>query len=298
MSRFVTMQDGLRVHVREYGTCRAPGLPVVCLAGLVRTVATFEHLAPVLASGPPSRRVIAIDSRGRGQSDYDSNPANYCIAVELADLVRVLNARAVGPAVFVGSSRGGLLTMLFGAMHPTAIAGVVLYDIGPVVEPKGLARIKGYVGKLPQPRNIEEGADMLRRMNNTRFPKLTEEQWLGIARRAWRTAKGGLEPTYDVRLAHVFDGLDLERPLPTLWNEFDSLANVPMLVVHGANSDILSAGTVKAMRERRAKMEIIEIADQGHVPLLEGDDLLRQIARFVESCEVASRATPAIDPAT
>ena len=285
MSRFVTMPDGLRLHVREYGTRRAPGLPVVCLAGLVRTVATFEHLAPVLASGPPSRRVIAIDSRGRGQSDYDSNPENYCIPVELADLVSVLHARAVGPAVFVGSSRGGLLTMLFGAMHPNAIAGIVLYDIGPVIEPKGLARIKEYVGKLPQPRNIEEAADMLRRMNKARFPKLTEEQWLGIARRAWRTAKGGLSPTYDVRLARAFDGLDLERPLPTLWKEFDLLADVPMLVVHGANSDILSAATVKAMRERRAKMGIIEIADQGHVPLLEGDDLLRQIACFVTTCK-------------
>lgn len=94
-----------------------------------------------------------------------------------------------------------------------------------------------------------------------------------------------LAPTYDVRLAHAFDGLDLERPLPTLWKEFDLLADVPMLVVHGANSDILSAATVKGMRERRAKMEIIEIADQGHVPLLEGEDLLRQIACFLTTCK-------------
>ncbi len=150
---FVTAQDGLRLHVRDYGSRIASALPVVCLPGLARTVADFDALAEALADGAPPRRVIAIDSRGRGQSDYDSNAENYNLAVELGDVVAVLTALDAGEAVFIGSSRGGILTMLLGVAHPTAVAGVVLHDIGPVIEAKGVARIKSYVGKLPQPRS-------------------------------------------------------------------------------------------------------------------------------------------------
>jgi pimeloyl-ACP methyl ester carboxylesterase len=256
-------------------------------------VADFAELAPALAAGPTRRRVIAIGSRGRGLSEYDSNPENYNFVVELGDIVSVLTALAIGPAIFVGSSRGGILTMLLGAAHPTAIAGVVLHDIGPVIEPKGLARIKGYVGKLPQPRSFEEGADILRRVMSAQFPKLSADQWLAAARRAWQMKDGALVPTYDVRLARALASIDLERPIPPLWNQFDTLAGVPMLVIRGGNSDILSSATVAAMRARRANMELIEVADQGHAPLLEGEDLLRGVVRLVEDCEVASRRTPA-----
>src|SRR5208282_2715046 len=291
-SLFVSAQDGLRLHVREYGTRSAPGLPVVCLPGITRTVADFDELAPALATASPRRRVIAIDSRGRGLSDYDSNPENYNFGVELADIISVLIALAIGPAIFVGSSRGGILTMLLGAAQPTAIAGVVLHDIGPVVEPKGLARIKGYVGKLPQPRSFEDGADILRRFMSAQFPNLTADQWLAAARRAWQMKHNALVPTYDVRLARALASIDIERPIPPLWNEFDTLAGVPMLVIRGTNSDILSSAAVAAMRARRKKMELIEVADQGHAPLLEGEDLLQGIVRFVQDCEVANRRTP------
>ena len=110
--------------------------------------------------------------------------------MELGDLVAVLTALAVGPAVFIGSSRGGLLAMQLGVAHPTAIAGVVLHDIGPVIEPKGLARLRSYVGKLPQPRNFEEGAEILRLLFHGQFPKLTGEQWLAAAHRTWQTREG------------------------------------------------------------------------------------------------------------
>ncbi|MGC2076356.1 MAG: alpha/beta hydrolase, partial [Xanthobacteraceae bacterium] len=170
-STFISAQDGLRLHVREYGSRATPGVPVVCLPGLTRTTADFDALAPALAYGRPERRVIAIDSRGRGQSEYDSNPQNYNLAVELADVVSVLTAIELGQAVFVGSSRGGLLSMLLAVAHPNLLAGVVLHDIGPVLEPKGLARIKSYVGKLPQPGSFAEGAEILRRLFDAQFPK-------------------------------------------------------------------------------------------------------------------------------
>ena len=284
-STFVTVQDGLRLHVREYGRRVAPGVPVVCLPGLARTVADFEALAPALASDARhNRRVIAIDSRGRGRSDYDSNPANYNLAVELADVATVLTALGVEPAVVVGSSRGGILAMLLGVAHPTALAGVVLHDIGPVIELSGLARIKSYVGKLPQPRSFEDAAAILRRLFGPQFPKLTSEQWIAAALRTWRLTDGGLTPTYDVQLAQTLAGIDMERPLPPMWNEFETLSRVPLLVIRGANSDILSAATVDAMAARHPGMQVIEVPDQGHVPLLDGD-LIGQIKQFVAQCE-------------
>jgi pimeloyl-ACP methyl ester carboxylesterase len=286
-SVFVTAQDGLRLHVREYGSRTAPGRSVVCLPGLARTVADFEVLAAALANDRHRHRVIAIDSRGRGQSDYDNNPENYNVAVELGDVVTVLTALGIGAAVVVGSSRGGILTMLLGVAHPTAIAGAVLHDIGPVIEPKGLARIKSYVGKLPQPRSFAEGAEILRRLFDAQFPLFSADQWLAAAQRTWKMDDGALVPTYDVRLARTLAEVDIERPLPAMWNEFDALSRMPLLVIRGANSDILSPATVAAMRGRRPDMEEIEVADQGHVPLLDGDDMIERIAAFVARCEGA-----------
>ena len=287
-SIFVTAPDGLRLHVREYGARSAPATPVVCLPGLARTTADFDALAPALAYGQPKRRVIAIDSRGRGQSEYDANPQNYNVAVELADVIAVLAALEIQQAVFIGSSRGGILTMMLAAAHPAAIAGAVLHDIGPVIEPQGVVRIKGYVGKLPRPMSFAEGAEILRRLSESQFPKLTAEQWLAAAQRTWKIENGELAPTYDVRLARTLDEFDIEHPLPQLWKEFDALARVPVLVIRGVNSDILSAATVNAMRAHHPNLESIEVLDQGHVPLLEGAELLQRIAAFVDQCDCAS----------
>jgi len=284
-SIFVTAQDGLRLHVQEYGDRTAPRVPVVCLPGLTRTVSDFAALAPALANDTAlPRRVIAVESRGRGQSDYDSNPENYNLAVELADVATILTALGVRPAVFIGSSRGGLLTMLMGVAHPTAIAGAVLHDIGPVIELKGLVRLKSYVGKLPPPRDFADGAEILRRLFAAQFPKVTAQEWLGAAHRTWQLKDNELKPTYDVRLAQTLADIDIERPLPPLWNEFDSLARVPMLVIRGANSDILSVATVEAMAARHPGMQTVEVPDQGHVPALEGD-LLATVAKFVAACD-------------
>jgi pimeloyl-ACP methyl ester carboxylesterase len=277
----------MRLHVREYGSSTLEALPVVCLPGLTRTTADFDVLAPAVANGPPPRRVVAVDYRGRGQSEYDPNPQHYNLAVELADLVAVLDALQIGPAVFIGSSRGGILTMLLAASDPAAIAGAVLHDIGPVIEPAGLARIKGYVGKLPRPASFAEGADILRRLFEAQFPKLTPEQWLAAAWRAWKSGNGALVPTYDVEIASTLGEFDSGRPPPPLWKEFDALACVPILVIRGANSDILSAATVSAMRAHCPGLESIEVPDQGHVPLLEGAALLQRTAAFVDKCERA-----------
>jgi pimeloyl-ACP methyl ester carboxylesterase len=289
---FITAPDGLRLHVCEYGARTAAGLPVVCLPGLTRTVADFEPLAPILARG---RNVIAVDSRGRGQSAYDPNPANYNVAIELADLRTVLAALAIGRAIFLGSSRGGILTMLLAAANPQMIAGAVLHDIGPVIESEGVARIKSYVGKLRQPQSLQEGAGILRELFGTQFPKLSAAQWLSAAQRTWTLQAGKLVQTYDPALAETLTDFTVEHPLPPLWKEFDALANMPVLVIRGAKSDILSTATVREMQARHPVLDILEVPDQGHVPLLDDPALINRIGAFAKRCDDQASVTRKID---
>src|SRR4051812_5627191 len=287
-SLFVTAPDCLRLHVRRYGD-RGRGLPIVCLPGLTRNGADFHELATALTrDAAQPRLVITIDSRGRGRSDYDSNPENYSFPVELADIIAVITALEIGQAIFLGTSRGGILVMLLGAARPGAIAGAILNDIGPVIDTKGLVRIKGYVGKLPVPRDFSEGAEILRRLGDAQFPNLPHENWLRQAKQIWWKENGGLTLAYDPEIAKTLEAVDIERPLPSLWAQFDSLAPVPLMVVHGGNSDILSAATVDAMRGRRLDIDVLEVPDQGHAPLLAEPEVIARIAAFVTLCDVSA----------
>jgi pimeloyl-ACP methyl ester carboxylesterase len=289
-SHFITAQDGLKLHARVYGTAVAGKLPVVCLAGLTRTCADFDALATALAAdaGEP-RLVVTMDSRGRGLSDYDRDAEHYSLAVELADVIALLTALEIGPAAFVGTSRGGILAMLLASARPNAIAGVVLNDIGPVIETKGLLRIKSYVGRLPQPKSYEEGAEFLRRLFVTHFPKLSADDWIAFAKRTFKERNGSLVPTYDLKIAKTLDGVDAQRPLPSLWKEFDALARMPVMVVRGANSDVLSTAGVAAMSARCPDLETLEVPDQGHAPLLMEDEVIRRLAAFIARCDGATR---------
>src|SRR6266566_7933456 len=250
-SVFVTGADGLRLHVRSYGSRVTSALPVVCLPGLARTAADFHPLAEALAADPAKPRlVLALDYRGHGRSEYDRNPDNYTLPVALADVSAVLIALEIAPAIFLGTSYGGLLAMMLAVRRPTAIAGVILNDVGPVMEPQGWVRIKRYVKELPIPRNFEEGAEILRWWFDAQFPKLAPQDWLAFAQRTWREHGGRLVLDYDLTLARTLQGADLQHP-PTLWNHFDALTRVPLMVIRGANSDMLASTTLQSMLSRR-----------------------------------------------
>ena len=288
-SAFVTAQDGLRLHVCRYGSRVACARPVVCLPGLARTAADFHPLAAALTADPAKPRlVLALDYRGHGQSEYDRNADNYTLPVALADLSAVLIALEIAPAIFLGSSYGGLLAMMLAVWRPTAIAGVILNDIGPVIEPQGWVRIKGYLGKLPVPRSFEEGADILRWWFHAQFPKLTPQDWIAFARRTWREHRGRLVPDYDLKVARTLQGADLQH-LPTLWTHFEALARVPLMVIRGARSDMLASTTLDAMLSRRSELDIAVVPDQGHAPLLTEPKLIGRITAFVASCDVSAR---------
>ncbi len=285
-SRFFRSADGLQLHVREYDPGPNRNLPVVCLPGLARTSADFHALALTLSRDPKSpRRVISLDYRGRGKSDYDSDWKKYDIRVELGDLQHVLTATGVHEAVFVGTSRGGLLTMGLTAARPTAIRGAVLNDIGPVIEAKGLLRIRGYVGKLPVPKDFAEGAGILRNLFDAQFPAFGEREWLDYARATWKETPEGLRTDYDPALMRGLAELDLEAKLPTLWPYFEGLRHVPVLSLRGALSDILADETVAEMEKRHPMFERHVVPDQGHAPILGAPDLLRRISRFVARCD-------------
>ncbi len=289
-SVFITTQDGLRLHARDLGREHTDTVPIVCLPGLTRNGADFDTLATKLATDPQRpRRVVMIDSRGRGQSDYDRNPENYNLQVETNDVLAVITALGVGPALFIGTSRGGLLIMLLGATRPAAIAAAVLNDIGPVIEPKGLARIKSYIGKVPQALSYEEAAETLRRLFGAQFPSLDKSDWLQFARATFKEKNGRIVPDYDVKLAKSLETIDIEKPLPALWKEFDSLLNVPLMVLRGENSDILSVATVNAMRAGHPKLDSVEVPGQGHAPLLADADTIGRIAAFAARCDQARR---------
>lgn len=291
---FVSAADGLKLYGRDYGPLASPALPVVCLPGLARTSADFGELALALAQDDRRpRRVLAVDYRGRGRSEWDRDWRRYDLKVEADDLLQVLAAAGIHQAVVIGTSRGGLLAMLLSALRPTVLRGVVLNDVGPALEAKGLVRIRSYVGKLPNPRDWADAADILRRLFDAQFPALEDRDWEAMARATWTEKDGRLAGTHDPALAKTLEGLDLETAVPTLWPLFEGLTRVPVLVLRGERSDLLSAETVEAMGRIHPNLETAVVPGQGHAPLLSGRDLLQRIRRFVIRAEETPRPGPA-----
>jgi pimeloyl-ACP methyl ester carboxylesterase len=197
----------------------------------------------------------------------------------------VLTVAGVEEAVLVGTSRGGILTMGLSAARPALIRGAVLNDIGPLIEGKGLVRIRGYVGKLPPSANEREAVAIVKNLMSAQFTALSEEDWLAFARATWKEDGGRLVLNYDPALMRSLEGLDFEAPIPPLWGLFEGLKRVPVLALRGANSDLLSAETLTAMKAAHPRLEAVTVPDQGHAPLLRGSEVVQEIRRFVARVE-------------
>jgi pimeloyl-ACP methyl ester carboxylesterase len=282
-SRFALSPDGLRLHYLEYGSKFDPGTPVVCLPGLARTAEDFDRLAQVLAAPAigQTRRILALDYRGRGRSAWDPDWTHYNLATEHEDILATLAAAEVTNAVTIGTSRGGMHVMLLAAARPSLIRGAVINDIGPVIERSGLMRIKSYVGKLPQLTTWKGAVDYLRKSAGAHFTDIAEADWETYTRQTFKEDNGQFQLRYDPALARTFDTVAEDSPLPELWPQFEALANVPLLVIRGGNSDLLSAATFTDMGKRHPAFEGYVVKGQGHAPLLLDTATISVIAGFI-----------------
>ncbi|WP_349364148.1 MAG: alpha/beta hydrolase [Roseitalea porphyridii] len=281
-SIFVSARDGLRLHVRALGPRHSDRMPVLCLPGLSRNSRDFLGLAAHFANHPKApRRVYAMDFRGRGLSGYDPNWRNYNVMTEAEDVLSVLAALDIDRAIFVGTSRGGLVTMLLTAMRPGAIGAAVLNDIGPAIEGAGLIQIRLYLKKMPQPRDWNEAVDMQKTVMAKAFPALTEEDWSFEARARYRRIDGAIRPDHDPALVRTLTAIDPGDRLPTVWPQFAGLRSVPTLLLRGENSTLLSGETAGRMAAVHPALTRVDIAGQGHAPMLHTPQALAAIEAFV-----------------
>lgn len=278
--------DGLKLHAKVIGPDNG-ALPVLCLPGLTRTSDDFDDIARAIATDQTApRKVVAIEYRGRGLSDYDPDPAKYTVPVELGDVLAIAASLGITRAILLGTSRGGLISMALAAAQPQLLAGVILNDIGPALEMEGLMKIKGYIANPPPRKTWDEAARGLKELFGSVFPSLTDAEWMTWARRAFREKTGGgLERTYDLKLSHTLDGLDPAIPLPQVWELFDALAGIPLMLIHGELSDLLSRQGVQDMIARRPDIDLVTVADQGHAPLLADKPTMDRIVAFCARCD-------------
>lgn len=271
--------DGLELFARDYGPSEASVTPVLCLAGLTRNAKDAHRLAVRLAEG---RRVVAPDYRGRGLSDYAPDWSTYRVEVEMADAIALMDWLGIDQAVVIGTSRGGLIAMLMAARHRHRLAGVLLNDIGPVLEPAGLMRIASYLGRKPRFATWRGAVAAVKR-TNPGFASLDEAEWLAFARRLFRDENGRPALDYDPNLARAFPrrGAIAAGAVAPLWELFKALDGLPATALRAEHSDLLSPATFARMAEEIAGLDAVTVKDRGHAPFLDEPESLAAVDRLL-----------------
>ncbi len=287
---FYTSHDGLRLYGRHYPSTAPHRRPVLCLAGLTRNSRDFHDFAAFLVdpANPQTRDVYTVDYRGRGRSQHDPEWRNYTLETELTDVLDFMTVAGIHDVALVGTSRGGLISLIMAAMRPTSFGAVVLNDIGPVINPEGLMRIVAYVGRIPLPSSWQEAAQLTQRLNERQFPAVPEHHWAEIAHQWFNDDHGRPVHGYDQKLGNNIAMATGE--LPTLWPQFEALSNRPVMVIRGELSDILSEETVQEMRLRHPNLQTLTVQDQGHAPLLRDRPTQIAIAEFLALADAPQRA--------
>lgn len=274
-----TSGDGLKLHFRDYpGSAERP--PILCLPGLTRNARDFEALAARLAG---DWRVICPDMRGRGDSDYARDPMTYTPAHYVADVEMLLAAEGIERFVSIGTSLGGLMTMMLAAANPDRIAAAVINDVGPEIAPAGLARIREYVGQGRSYETWVHAARALQEANRDIYPAWDLPAWLRMAKRCMVIGTGGrITFDYDMNIAEPFEAEQGPAPAPeVMWGIYESIARRPLLVLRGAHSDILSAEVAARMKVRGAATELVTVPGVGHAPTLDEDEAIAAIDRLL-----------------
>jgi pimeloyl-ACP methyl ester carboxylesterase len=261
-----TSADGLTLYFRDYaGPEGYDGPPVLCMHGLTRNSRDFAELAEHLAK---TRRVIVPEMRGRGQSDYAPDSSTYNPKQYVADVELLLKQEGIESFISVGTSMGGLMTMMLAAAHPGRLNAVVMNDIGPQVETAGLSRIGGYVGQGRSYPTWLHAARSMSSVHSEAFPGYDLEAWIEMAKRTMVVSQNGrISYDYDMAIAEPFKEPGNAAPAD-LWPAFDALKDVPMVLVRGELSDLLSPETVAEMGKRNPAMTSVTVPGVGHAPML------------------------------
>ncbi len=281
--RFWTSSDGLNLHYRNYpGPENSAKLPVLCMHGLTRNARDFAGLAEALSA---SRRVIVPVMRGRGQSDYAPDSDTYSPVTYVEDVEKLLAEQEIARFAVVGTSMGGLMTMLMAHRAPGRMSAVVMNDIGPLVEAEGLARISGYVGQGRSYPTWVHAARGLAEAHGSAFPDYELDDWLDFAKRTMVVSQNGrIVFDYDMAIAEPFAKPGNAAPA-NLWLAFEALAGVPMLLVRGELSDLLSPDTIKQMAARNPKMRTLIVPRVGHGPTLDEPEVREAILALMDAAE-------------
>ncbi len=271
--------DGLRLYARNYSH-PSPRATILCMPGLTRNAADFSELCEALRG---DYRVLAVDQRGRGRSAYALDPATYNPLVYVKDMFRMLDVLNLPRIIAIGTSMGGIMSLLMGAMQPQRLVGVVLNDIGPVIDPVGLDRIRRYVGKIPAVASWDEAVAQVRALNAPVFPDWQAADWQRFTRKLYHEDPQGIPHlAYDPAIAMSLQET-AGTPALDLWPAFGAFESIPMLVIRGATSDILSPACVAEMARRKPDMVTVEIPDRGHAPMLDEPGARTAIHAFLAS---------------
>ena len=275
--RYWTSRDGLKLHYRDYaGPAHRP--PLLMLHGLTRNSRDFENLAARYAG---DWRVIAVDFRGRGLSEHDPVPARYIPRTYAADVLQLLDEQGIAEAVFMGTSLGGLVTMIIATVAPERIAGVLLNDIGPELDLSGLQRIQSYLGKPVVYRDWDHAAAEFRARHGDVHPSYGEAEWLRYAKRVARETGRGVEFDYDMKIVEPFESGN-NGAVPDGWPFYRALGGRPVLVLRGGSSDLLSDAVAERMASEIPDVEVVTVPGVGHAPDLNEPEAVAGIDRLLE----------------
>lgn len=271
MARFTT-SDGISLHYEDTGT----GLPILCLAGLTRNARDFDFVAPHLADN----RLIRLDYRGRGQSEWAEDYTTYSIPREAQDVLELLDHLGLDQVAILGTSRGGLIAMMLAATAKDRLLGVALNDVGPELNMNGLTAIMGYLGVNPDAKTMTEF--VARRAAMPGFDNVSPERWAQEATHTYVETPDGVQINYDPKLRDaVIESLTGEDA-PDLWPLFQAIAPLPCAVIHGVNSDLLTSSAVDEMAARMPGLIVAHVADRPHVPFLDEPEALDALTAWLK----------------
>lgn len=274
---YFTNPDGLKQHYRDYNSAGDDAPVVLCMPGLTRNARDFEAIADHLAD---RCRVICVEQRGRGLSEWDPNPSRYLPVTYVSDMMALLAHLGTDKVIAIGTSLGGLMIIMIQAMHPGKLLAAVINDIGPEIDPKGIERIKSYVGKGTPPETWEAAIAAVKTANAGVYPNFTDEDWRWYTENLYDDVDGKPVVMYDPAISQNFNSEESQSS-PDLWPIFRALHSIPIVVLRGGISDILSAETLDRMADEHPDLVPVTVPGIGHVPLMREGECKKAIDDLV-----------------